>query len=137
MSITEIKGDLFSVDEKTSLCHCVSADFAMGAGIAVEFKKRFGPIKPRDELCAGTSYPLRAGDRTVFYLVTKTNYWEKPTYGNLHESLVAMKAQLDYLSIKKVAMPRIGCGLDRLEWDKVKKLIEKLLPGIEVLVYVL
>ena len=25
----------------------------------------------------------------------------------------------------KLAMPRIGCGLDRLQWDKVKQIIER------------
>jgi hypothetical protein len=44
-NLTEIKGDLF--DAKECLCHCVSADFYMGKGIAVEFKERFGHV---DEL---------------------------------------------------------------------------------------
>jgi hypothetical protein len=43
--LTEQKGDLFSCSDTDSLCHCVSRDLAMGKGIAVEFKKRFGNVE--------------------------------------------------------------------------------------------
>jgi hypothetical protein len=41
LCFTEVKGNLFQCDDNVSLAHCVSLDFKMGAGIAVEFKKRF------------------------------------------------------------------------------------------------
>ena len=34
-------GDLFLMPEKYYLAHCISVDFALGKGIAVEFNKRF------------------------------------------------------------------------------------------------
>ena len=40
MTITGVKQDLFTVPKDYILVHCVSADFAMGAGIAKEFTKR-------------------------------------------------------------------------------------------------
>ena len=43
----EKPGDLFSCDPHASLAHCISADIAMGKGIAVLFKKKFGGV---DEL---------------------------------------------------------------------------------------
>ena len=40
--IEEIQGDLFiESDPMSSLAHCVAKDLALGAGIAVQFKKRF------------------------------------------------------------------------------------------------
>lgn len=41
----EIKGDLFSCPNNSSLAHCISADVAMGKGIAVLFKKKFGGVQ--------------------------------------------------------------------------------------------
>ena len=37
---------------------------------------------------------------------------------------------------KKIAMPVIGCGLDRLEWSKVSEIIKEVFEGtdIEILV---
>lgn len=36
----EIK-DLFSISDEYYLAHCISADFGMGKGIAIEFNNRF------------------------------------------------------------------------------------------------
>ena len=41
MTIKEIKKDLFTMPNDYALAHCISADFALGAGIAKEFDKRF------------------------------------------------------------------------------------------------
>ena len=37
----EEAGDLFAVPEDYCLAHCISADFAMGKGIVLEFNRRF------------------------------------------------------------------------------------------------
>ena len=42
--------DLFSVADDYFLAHCISADFAMGKGIAVEFNKRFN-TKTKLKIC--------------------------------------------------------------------------------------
>lgn len=42
--LREEHGDLFSCPENEALAHCVSQDFAMGKGIAVQFKKKFGGV---------------------------------------------------------------------------------------------
>ena len=34
-----------------------------------------------------------------------------------------MKKQCLELGITKIAMPLIGCGLDKLKWEKVRKII--------------
>lgn len=41
MLYSEVKKDLFLTDDEYQLVHCISADFAMGKGIAVEFNKKF------------------------------------------------------------------------------------------------
>ncbi len=45
MSLKEIKQNLFTAPIDYALAHCVAKDFLMGAGIAVEFKKRYGSIQ--------------------------------------------------------------------------------------------
>lgn len=39
--------------------------------------------------------------------------------------------------VHKLAIPRIGCGLDGLEWDKVKDQLNEVFAGesIEIVVY--
>ena len=42
MTIKHINGDLFKIAKETDyLAHCISKDYVLGAGIAVEFQRRF------------------------------------------------------------------------------------------------
>ncbi len=45
LTYNEVKGDLFECPEEFSLAHCVSADLAMGKGIAVAFKEKFKGVQ--------------------------------------------------------------------------------------------
>lgn len=64
--------------------------------------------------------------RFVFYLITKQNYWDKPTYSSLRQSLQQLKAHCEQQNVRALAMPRIGCGLDGLVWIAVKKIIKEI-----------
>ena len=124
MLFKEEKRDLFTVDDKYYLCHCISDDFALGAGIAVQFEKRY---KLKRELFR--LYPEGLGSvgcvlvGKVFNLVTKEKYYHKPTLITLQQSLIQMKELAIQNNIKYIAMPRIGCGLDGLEWNDVRNII--------------
>ncbi|KAK7081300.1 ADP-ribose glycohydrolase oard1, partial [Halocaridina rubra] len=43
--ITEIRGDLFSCQDTTSLAYCISQDVRMGRGMATTFKSKFGGVQ--------------------------------------------------------------------------------------------
>ena len=47
-----------------------------------------------------------------------------------------MKKHIIVNKVKKISMPKIGCGLDKLNWEIVKKLIVKLFKDIDVIVTV-
>lgn len=136
--------DLFSVPKEYYLAHCISADYALGAGIAVEFNKRFDM---RRKLHANAPdyweymklYNLQGECiliERVLNLVTKEKYFHKPTYKSMKQALNMMKLVCTANHINKVAMPIIGCGLDRLQWDKVSEIIKNVFEDtdIEILV---
>lgn len=136
--------DLFSVSPNIHLVQCISADLKMGAGIAVQFNKHFDV---RNTLINKyKEAPLRMWDKgthgfcilegRVFNLVTKRNYWHKPTYESLRSALTAMRNSAISRDIKEIAMPLIGCGLDGLSWEKVSELIREIFydTDIEILV---
>lgn len=139
MSLTEVKGDLFGDDDDNENCafaHCVSKDLKMGAGIAVEFKKRFGRVRELKDQNKEVGEVAELDER-IFYLVTKEKYFHKPTYDDLKQCLICLKERLDDLGIEKIKIPRLGCGLDRLDWNIVKEMIKEELSGIEVVVHYL
>ena len=58
------------------------------------------------------------------YLVTKEKYYLKPTYETLTSSLQAMKKHAQEHSVKRISLPLIGCGLDRLSWSRVRQILD-------------
>ncbi len=139
MIYNEEQRDLFTVGDEYYFAHCISADFALGAGIAVEFDRRF---KCRDQLMNfynssvydEPGYVLPTG--RVFNLVTKQKYWQKPTYKTMRLALEDLKEALRIRKITKIAMPKIGCGLDRLEWETVKRMIQYIFADTDVEIFV-
>jgi hypothetical protein len=138
MNITFENRDLFTVPQGYYLAHCISADFALGAGIAKTFDKvynmRFKLFRDYDP------YEYDGGDAllvdNVFNLVTKPKCYHKPTYEALRESLEVMKRIMGLGAITKLAIPKLGCGLDRLSWPEVYDIICEVFEGtdIEILV---
>ena len=143
MIFKEINGDLFESDEKYTLVHCISADCAMGAGIAKTFDDRMPKMKKllkrtiRENNMQGYFAILYQGERNVINLITKERYWHKPTYSSLKASLLNAKNIAIRNDIKYLAMPVIGCGLDRLQWSKVSVMIKEVFADtdIEIVVY--
>lgn len=136
--------DLFSVPNDYYLAHCISADYALGAGIAVEFNKRFDMRRKLHKIWPDCWTYMISHDLdgdcllidNVLNLITKEKYYHKPTYYTMHQALYMMKVVCEYNNIKKVAMPLIGCGLDKLKWDKVSQIIKDIFADtdIEILV---
>ena len=124
--IIEIQGDLFKAPEEFSLAHCVSQDLRMSAGIATEFKNKYGELKEMKniQISIGGSIALKLNNNTyIYYLITKRNSWDIPTYSALQLSLSTTKNHMINNNIRKLAIPRIGCGLDQLSWTTVKQII--------------
>lgn len=125
MTIMTEKRDLFTVPQGYYLAHCISADFALGAGIAKTFDEvynmRFKLFREYND------YEYDGGDAllidNVFNLVTKPKGYHKPRYESVREALETMKDIMEENATTKLAMPKIGCGLDRLSWDKVYEII--------------
>jgi O-acetyl-ADP-ribose deacetylase (regulator of RNase III) len=134
MTITIEKRDLFTVPQGYYLAHCISADFALGAGIAKKFDEvynmRFKLFREYD------MYEYEGGDAllidNVFNLVTKKKCYHKPTYESIEAALETMKDIMDFNSTTKLAMPKIGCGLDKCEWDTVYDIICEVFEDTDV-----
>ena len=60
----------------------------------------------------------------IYNLVTKSKFFEKPTLDNLRMSLEDMRGPALLNNITKISMPKIGCGLDKLHWTDVLKLMQ-------------
>lgn len=151
MVYKEEKRDLFSVGDDYYFAHCISADFTIGDGIAKEFNKRF---KLRDELVKGRgnylenfsrirTYPFEPkkignwyGDiilcGRIYNLVTKERHFQKSTYHSIDMALDILSFSCLLKGVKKLAMPKIGCGSDKLKWEKVREIIKKYFNDLDI-----
>ena len=121
--IREISGDLFTSSE--SLCHCISSDFRLGRGIARVFRRIYPRIMELHRLNVrrGGYVVLYVRGKFIYSLITKTRYYNKPSYFDLRMSLESMKSHVVRHCVTRISLPRIGCGLDGLDWSIVKSIL--------------
>lgn len=138
MDYKEINGDLFTASQGYCLAHCISGDFALAAGIAVEFDKRFNMRKRLKDDYGNITNPACIKIDNVYNLVTKEMGYQRPTYDDLYQALWEMRADIELNYVKKIAMPQIGCGLDGLNWNIVKAMIKEVFSDVdvEIVVYI-
>ncbi len=147
MTIREENRDLFAVPQGYYLAHCITADFSLGAGVARKMDEVYNMRKKLfDSFDFDTVYNRNftgseyVGDAlkvdNVFNLVLKKNPKKKAKYKKLRSCLENMKNDMECNFITKVAMPKIGCGHEGLEWDRVREIIEEVFDNtdIEILV---
>lgn len=141
MKYAEIKKDIFSIKKPCYYVQCISADFAMGAGIALGFNEYFN-MKNKLTAAYPNGYTPMYDDKrmvgdcilmdNVLNLITKEKYWYKPTYQSMEEALIKMREIVLKNNIKNIAMPLIGTGLDKLKWNNVSYLIRKIFNNDDV-----
>ena len=143
MTYEIVKKDLFVVPQGYYLAHCISNDFALGAGIAKQFVGIYNmKFKLIDAYRDGDIYD-KIGNvgqyvgqalliDNVFNLVTKERGFHRPTYGDLRSALECMKDIMSDIYATKLAMPKIGCGLDGLDWNKVEEIIKEVFEDTDV-----
>lgn len=125
MIYNEVKRDLFTVpDNEYTYVHCIASDLGMGAGIAVPMNAKYELRSRIRYLNVPLHYPTCIYTEPVFNLITKPYSSGKPTLSTLTLSVQQMKDMMEAKGIKKLAMPTIGCGLDRLSWDKVSDMLK-------------
>lgn len=124
VTIIEVPDSVFDMPDKYYKGHCISADYALGKGIAVEFDKRYHlktALKKYGEY--EREFPDCILINNIFNIVTKKLCYQKPTYYTLRQALSIMNKQVIENSIRYIALPLIGCGLDKLQWNRVKNIL--------------
>ena len=123
----------------TAIAHCISADAKMSKGFAETICRRVNGLQ---EYCRKTKpivgsiipYWDPESNNFIYNLVTKSKFFEKPTLDSLRMSLEDMRRHALLNNITKSSMPKIGCGLDKLQWTDVFKLIQDtfIYSGIQI-----
>ena len=144
MAIEYRQGDLFTCRDAESFAHCISADCRMGKGIAVQFAMFPGnertTIKQQNKSTgqvAATKVIIKENEYWIYNLITKDKYFFKKPYMGIENSLKDMRDHMLENNVKSVAMPILGCGLDRCSWERVSQILEQVFDDddIKIIVY--
>ena len=140
---------------RDSLCADLAESFPGFDTTGWTFDKRFGDFfrvpllrDSNGEYSAGKMQRMKfeasighiyATDRCphILGLVTKEHYYDKPSLDDMRTAIQELRKYLkrvwfcgdDEDMLIEVMMPHIGCGLDKLKWDDVRKILFEELHG--------
>lgn len=134
MKIEIIKDNIFKYNNDiVVLAHCISSDYALGQGIAKEVDLRYDMRNKLKELYGlNPDIPSALKVMNIYNLVTKKNYWDKPTYATLLGALNLMKMDMIKNKDYNLIMPKIGTLRDKLKWNMVLSLIHEVFEDTDI-----
>lgn len=131
-----------------ALVNTVNTVGVMGKGIALQFKKAYPnnykayiEACKREEIVIGKLFVTRdtnlnSGEKIIINFPTKKD-WRKPSeYSYIEEGLRDLINVIKEYHIISIAIPPLGSGNGGLEWEKVKKLIEKRISHLDIDIFV-
>ena len=138
-------GDIFK-SKCEALVNPVNIKGIMGKGLALAFKTKYpAHFENYKRACQNgemttdkvLAYQEKNGPM-IICLATKADWRDSSKMEYVSAGLDDLVKQIKTLGIRSVAIPKLGCGLGGLDWNKVRPLIvEKLsaLDGINVEIY--
>ena len=122
--------------------HCISAKDKMSKEFADLLSQRIPRLRDtcrRTKLLSGQTFPFwdRVGNGYIQNLVTRTKYSEKSNLPTLSLTLEETKSHARLYAIPTIGIPKLGCGLDQMNWQEVVKLLEDIFAysNIRIVVY--
>lgn len=148
MPIEHKIGNLFDSTDLDALAHGTNTLGVMGAGIAVEFKRRYpdmystyNQLSNIETFVPGTIFPWVVEKVTVYNLMTQGHQGRTILPATLESIKISTKSMLRIASTlgqTRIGMPKIGAGLGGLDWNDVEKVLLECLelhPGITLVVH--
>ena len=150
MTYTEFEADLFTAPGNAVLAHCISQDLKMGAGIAAAIVARYGhglrdeivknsesrrvdgTDKIRRQVWVGDAVRTPQKDYVLYNLITKKQYFDKPTHDSLNLTLICLRESMLANDETLLAIPRIAAGIDKLSWAKVQRQLYDVFYGMSI-----
>lgn len=141
------EGNIFDA-HTDAIINTVNLVGVMGKGIALQFKKRFPEnfeLYKRaiedNEIDIGKLFITHTPNLFFKYIINfpTKKHWKNPSqYEYVEKGMQDLIQKIKELKIKSVAIPPLGAGNGKLEWERVKLIIEKYvsqLPDVEFLIY--
>ena len=116
------------LEQPNSIGHCISADAQTSKSFAQFLSERFPRLRRtcrRAHLLKDQVFPFwdSSSRRYICNIVTKEKYLVKTDLQTLATTLQNMQAHATMHGVSTIAVPKIGCGFDQMNWQDVVKLL--------------
>ena len=122
--------------ENVNLVHCISEDKMLTKGFARQMDLKF---QSKDFLINKNGNVIVQhipGNKTLFHLTTKSKHYEKPSLNRIKQCLNELKEYCVENNITELHMPKIGSGLDKLNFESIRKIILEIFEKTNVRIFV-
>ena len=132
------------LEQPNSMGHCISTDAEMSKSFAQFSSERVPRLRrtcrrANANLLKEKVFPFwdSSSVRYIYNLVTKEKYSDKPDLQTLSTTLQNMQAHAIMHGVSTIAIPKIGCDLDQMNWQDVVKLLRDIVAysDIQIVVY--
>lgn len=124
MKIAELEINIMAVPQGYYLAQGISRDLNFKVGLPALFEKTYNL---KEKLAANYDEEIEIGEvyliDNVYSLVVKDSSYDKPDRDVLMDALVELRDQMEEDMVTKLAIPKLCCGRNGLEWDDVKAMI--------------
>lgn len=124
MKITELEINIMAVPQGYYLAQGISRDLNFKVGLPALFEKTYNL---KEKLAANYDEEIEIGEvyliDNVYSLVVKDSSYDRPDRDVLMDTLVELRDQMEEDMVAKLAIPKLCCGRNGLEWDDVKAMI--------------
>jgi O-acetyl-ADP-ribose deacetylase (regulator of RNase III) len=124
-------GDVFNSTD-VNIAHAVAADLQCTAGIALRVREQFGiPLCNSKSVKPGLVIPHEANNKVILNVVTKFESRHKFTQNknqflnNFVAGVYGLSKYCKENKISNISMPKIGTGIDQLNWNFVEYVIKR------------
>ena len=119
----EVNKDMFDLPPYYNICYGIPADLSLGSYTARRLDNYYHIVDKIpdkfDERCAGEAIWIR----NLFLLMIANKKYEPITMTNLEHCIEDLAQYCINEEISYLAMPFIGCGKGKLDWEDVREMI--------------
>ena len=125
--VRELKEDLLAMPVYYNIAHCIPADFTVYGVTAKRIDEMYDLVNLLKRDYLDWEVQPAVGDvnylKNLFTLFATPKKYARPSMEDLRKCIANLAQECVDLGIMYLAMPRIGCGHNKLNWDEVKDMI--------------
>lgn len=136
MKMVELEINIMGVPQGYYLAQGISRDLNFKVGLPAVFEKQYNMAAKLKRNYTDIELGKALLVDNVFNLVAKDSSYDFPDRDMLMDAIINMRDQMETNMVTKLAIPKICCGRNGLDWDDVKNMFEFIFDDSDVQILV-